>query len=84
MNMSNTQTGRHIPFETGSINMHSLLALQTGDDVGAAVPAAAAARQALILMFLSLPVFQVRQTAQWHARPPVACTPLSCMHAPHL
>ena len=63
MNMTNTQTGRRIPFETGSINMHSLLSLQ-GEAVGSAVPAARAARQSLILMFLSLPVFQ--DPAPWN------------------
>jgi hypothetical protein len=63
MNMTNTQTGRHIPFETGSMNMHTLLSLQ-GEPVGAAVDAAEAARQVLILMFLSLPVFQ--DPAPWN------------------
>ena len=63
MNMTNTQTGRHIPFETGSMNMHTLLSLQ-GEPGGAAVGAADAARQALILMFLSLPVFQ--DPAPWN------------------
>ena len=63
MNMTNTQTGRHIPFETGSMNMHTLLSLQ-GEPGGVAVPAADAARQSLILMFLSLPVFQ--DPAPWN------------------
>ena len=60
MNMTNTQTGRRIPFETGSINMHSLLSLQGEPSGKDGVSAAEAARQALIVMFLSLPVFQVR------------------------
>ena len=94
MNMTNTQTGRHIPFETGSMNMHTLLSLQgtakggiaagdgkdgggsssgggggtgLGATVGSTVrelDAAEAARQALILMFLSLPVFQ--DPAPWN------------------
>ena len=64
MNMSNTQTGRHIPFETGSLNMHSLLSLQSAEEAGASVTAATATRQALILMFLSLPVFQ--DPAPWN------------------
>ena len=64
MNMSNTQTGRHIPFETGSLNMHSLLSLQSPEEAGAAVSASLATRQALILMFLSLPVFQ--DPAPWN------------------
>ena len=67
MNMTNTQTSRHIPFETGSLNMHTLLSLtagtaapqkdkgETGGDV---------TRQALILMFLSLPVYQ--DPAPWN------------------
>ena len=64
MNMTNTQTGRHIPFETGSLNMHSILSLQSSEEAGATVAAAAAVRQALILMFLSLPVFQ--DPAPWN------------------
>ena len=54
INMSNQQTGRRIPFETGSVNMHTLLALQTNP-----LPAASdVLRQGFMLMFLSLPVFQ--------------------------
>ena len=64
MNMTNEQTGRHIPFETGSMNMHSLLSLQGNEDQGAAAPAAAAMRQALIIMFLSLPIYQ--DPAPWN------------------
>ena len=44
--------------------MHSLLSLQSAEEAGASVTAATATRQALILMFLSLPVFQ--DPAPWN------------------
>ena len=56
LNMSNVQTGRRIPFETGAFNMHSLLSLHTPPRTSASDPL----RESLTLMFPSLPVFQVR------------------------
>ena len=63
MNMTNTQTSRHIPFETGSLNMHSLLSLHAQAD-DKLPPAADIDRQMLLLMFLALPVFQ--DPAPWN------------------
>ena len=60
INMSNTQTGRRIPFETGSINLHSVLALHRQHPL----PTLDGTRQMLMLMFLSLPVFQ--DPAPWN------------------
>ena len=60
INMSNTQTGRRIPFETGSINLHSVLALHRQHPL----PTLDGMRQMLMLMFLSLPVFQ--DPAPWN------------------
>lgn len=69
MNMTNTQTSRRIPFETGSINLHSLLSLhrlgRAPDGAATLVPPAAdAERQLLMVMYLALPVFQ--DPAPWN------------------
>ena len=63
MNMSNMQTGRRIPFDTGSMNMHSLLSLHMGA-AQQLPPAQDISRQVLLLMFLSLPIFQ--DPAPWN------------------
>ena len=60
LNMSNTQTGRRIPFETGSFNMHSLLSLHAPARAATSDPL----REALVLQFLSLPVYQ--DPAPWN------------------
>ena len=61
LNMSNTQTGRRIPFETGAFNMHSLLSLHAPPPRPTAPDPL---REALVLMFLSLPVYQ--DPAPWN------------------
>ena len=52
--------GSHIPFETGSINLHSVLSLHREHPP----PALDGTRQMLLLMFLSLPVFD--DPAPWN------------------
>ena len=52
--------GSHIPFETGSINLHSVLSLHREHPP----PALDGTRQTLLLMFLSLPVFD--DPAPWN------------------
>ena len=76
--MSNTQTGRRIPFETGSINLHSVLALHRQHPL----PTLDGTRQMLMLMFLSLPVFQdpAPWNVVWRAR---RALPDRCRRRPH-
>jgi hypothetical protein len=52
--------GSHIPFETGSINLHSVLSLHREHPP----PALDGTRQILLLMYLSLPVFD--DPAPWN------------------
>ena len=52
--------GSHIPYETGSINLHSVLSLHREHPP----PALDGTRQMLLLMFLSLPVFD--DPAPWN------------------
>ena len=52
--------GSHIPFETGSINLHSVLSLHREHPP----PALDGTRQVLLLMYLSLPVFD--DPAPWN------------------